>query len=156
MPRTSYALKTFGSSIVRMLTPGLLAAVLLSAANAAGPSLQPVYAVHLRSTAGWDLLRLDPETLAETGRASFSVDSDWVPRAASPEGSRVALGSGRRLIVLNPRYMRQVGGVTTPLSILALAWPSQRIMLTAGTAIGPGGFSLPYPALPGSTHARLG
>ena len=129
-----------------MLTPGLLAAVLLSAANAAGPSLQPVYAVHLRSTAGWDLLRLDPETLAETGRASFSVDSDWVPRAASPEGSRVALGSGRRLIVLNPRYMRQVGGVTTPLSILALAWPSQRITLTAGTAIGPGGVSLPYPA----------
>ena len=119
-----------------MLTAGLLAACLVATASAAGPSSPTIYALHWDSGSHVDLLRLDAETLAVTGRISLPGRelSSPVPRAVSPNGTRLALGGFPVISMFDTQTMREAG--TADFYSLGLAWPSSRRLSALGARNG--------------------
>src|SRR5262245_8558839 len=128
MPRTSYALKTFGSSIGRMLTAALLAAVLVATAGAAGSSSRTLYALDIPGP-GVDLVRLSAPTLAETGRVQ--LDDFQTRGAVAPNGLRVALSGVSRLSFFDGRTLRMTGTLPVRGNVL---WPLPRTVLVVDAA----------------------
>src|ERR1700694_1289888 len=98
MPRTSYALKTFGSSIGRMLTLAFIATLVLAVATAAGSGrkARSIFGLEVGvvgSTSHLALVRLDPASLAPQGR--LDLGQDWGGRyerryGGSPGGGTLA------------------------------------------------------------------
>jgi hypothetical protein len=113
-----------------MLTAGLLAAVLVSTASAAGRSRAPLYAVENRS-----LLRLDAETLAVSGRAPYegnSCGSFRSARAWSPDHRRLAVADDCHdaVSIFDVRKLGRTSLVQLQHSHpRAFAWPTRRRLL---------------------------
>ncbi len=113
-----------------MLTAVLLGAVVLSAPGA-GASARPtaVFAlewVRQDSEPELSLLRLDPQTLAETGRAPLG--SSWqtfnAARAFAPDRLHLGVSDGRNVHFVDVDAMRPESESTLSDRVLDLAWPT--------------------------------
>jgi hypothetical protein len=108
----------------------ILAVLAVPAATHAGDG-EPVLALVSQGTRS-ELVRLDPRSLTRVPDApGVPLGLQDIPWALSPDGSALALGSGRAtsLVFVDLRSMRRSGRIATAFTT-ALAWPTpERIVL---------------------------
>ena len=103
----------------------LILAVLAVPAASHASAEQPVLALVSQGTTS-ELVRLDPRSLTRIPDApGVPLGLQDIPWASSPDGSALALGSGRStsLVFVDLRSMRRTGRIATAFTT-ALAWPT--------------------------------
>jgi hypothetical protein len=116
--------------VTRGLVVLLLAAVLAVSAAAQDGGEQPVLALVSQGTKA-ELVRLDPVSLVPVaGVPRLPLGAQDIPWAQSPDGSLLAIGSGRStsLVFVDLRSMQALGRIGTAF-MTALAWPAPRRLL---------------------------
>jgi hypothetical protein len=106
------------------IVAGALALLVLPSATHASAE-EPVLALVSQGTTS-ELVRLDPRSLAPVeGTTRVPLGLQDIPWAMSPDGSALALGSGRStsLVFVDLRSLRRTGRIATAFTT-ALAWPT--------------------------------
>jgi len=123
--------------VARVVLALVIVALAALPAAAAGDAPEPLLAIVSEGTLG-DLVQLDPATLAPVpGVPRLRLGLQDIPWARSPDGSLLAIGSGRstNLAFVDVRSMQRVGDLDVAFAT-ALAWPRQdRLVLLEREAL---------------------